>query len=323
MLPRSLRHRLLLGACSPSRPAPPFFLPACSPNAGCTGAGYAGGAQQADCGRAAAGEGRLLAAGANVLAPVHALLPCCGWRRRGFVHARLRRTCCGWRGGGSYSGLAAGQPIAQRPPALHLQSVPPCLTCSTMCPQHSLPFPEQLDGFLENMLRSRISRRVMAEQHINLTHQRPGYIGEGLRARTGHTARAHTHAHALVHKAHRHSSKAQIACRPAAVAGPRLLSPCINAGDGACLAGLQMHCSAACMLQAAPLALCALAMVLARPAPSNLTRAPLHLAPWHAAGIVCTHLNLADAVDFAATRCKQVGGGCSLLAAACLRSGRA
>ncbi|KAL4853660.1 [3-methyl-2-oxobutanoate dehydrogenase [lipoamide]] kinase [Chlorella vulgaris] len=35
----------------------------------------------------------------------------------------------------------------------------------------------QLDGFLENMLRSRISRRVMAEQHINLTHQRPGYIG--------------------------------------------------------------------------------------------------------------------------------------------------
>ncbi|EFN56714.1 hypothetical protein CHLNCDRAFT_21859, partial [Chlorella variabilis] len=34
-----------------------------------------------------------------------------------------------------------------------------------------------LDGFLENMLRSRISRRVMAEQHINLTHQRPGYIG--------------------------------------------------------------------------------------------------------------------------------------------------
>ncbi|KAL4442411.1 hypothetical protein ABPG77_004995 [Micractinium sp. CCAP 211/92] len=34
-----------------------------------------------------------------------------------------------------------------------------------------------LDGFLENMLRSRISRRVMAEQHINLTNQRPGYIG--------------------------------------------------------------------------------------------------------------------------------------------------
>ncbi|PSC73841.1 pyruvate dehydrogenase kinase [Micractinium conductrix] len=35
----------------------------------------------------------------------------------------------------------------------------------------------QLDAFLENMLRSRISRRVMAEQHINLTNQRPGYIG--------------------------------------------------------------------------------------------------------------------------------------------------
>jgi [3-methyl-2-oxobutanoate dehydrogenase (acetyl-transferring)] kinase len=34
-----------------------------------------------------------------------------------------------------------------------------------------------LDGFLENMLRSRISRRVMAEQHINLASQRPGYIG--------------------------------------------------------------------------------------------------------------------------------------------------
>lgn len=34
-----------------------------------------------------------------------------------------------------------------------------------------------LDGFLENMLRSRISRRVMAEQHINLTNPRPGYIG--------------------------------------------------------------------------------------------------------------------------------------------------
>ena len=29
---------------------------------------------------------------------------------------------------------------------------------------------EQLDGFLDNMLRSRISRRVIAEQHINLQH---------------------------------------------------------------------------------------------------------------------------------------------------------
>lgn len=35
----------------------------------------------------------------------------------------------------------------------------------------------RLDGFLENMLRSRISRRVLAEQHINLTNGRPGYIG--------------------------------------------------------------------------------------------------------------------------------------------------
>lgn len=40
--------------------------------------------------------------------------------------------------------------------------------------------PLQLDGFLENMLRSRISRRVMAEQHINLASQRPGYIGAPL-----------------------------------------------------------------------------------------------------------------------------------------------
>lgn len=34
-----------------------------------------------------------------------------------------------------------------------------------------------LDGFLESMLRSRISRRVLAEQHINLTNRRPGYVG--------------------------------------------------------------------------------------------------------------------------------------------------
>ena len=32
----------------------------------------------------------------------------------------------------------------------------------------------RLDGFLENMLRSRISRRVLAEQHINLTNGRCG-----------------------------------------------------------------------------------------------------------------------------------------------------
>lgn len=46
-------------------------------------------------------------------------------------------------------------------------------------PPQTPPHPPtpQLDGFLENMLRSRISRRVMAEQHINLTNQRPGYIG--------------------------------------------------------------------------------------------------------------------------------------------------
>ena len=30
----------------------------------------------------------------------------------------------------------------------------------------------QLDGFLNNMLRSRISRRVLAEQHINLANKR-------------------------------------------------------------------------------------------------------------------------------------------------------
>ncbi|KAL0030420.1 hypothetical protein WJX79_003750 [Trebouxia sp. C0005] len=35
----------------------------------------------------------------------------------------------------------------------------------------------QLNSFLENMLTSRISRRVLAEQHINLHNRRPGYIG--------------------------------------------------------------------------------------------------------------------------------------------------
>lgn len=36
---------------------------------------------------------------------------------------------------------------------------------------------------------------------------------------------------------------------------------------------------------------------------------PMRL-PWRtAAGIVCTQLNLADAVDFAATRCKQASAG--------------
>lgn len=34
-----------------------------------------------------------------------------------------------------------------------------------------------LDPFLEAMLRSRISRRVLAEHHINLANGRPGYIG--------------------------------------------------------------------------------------------------------------------------------------------------
>ncbi|GJP50497.1 hypothetical protein CLOM_g9660 [Closterium sp. NIES-68] len=34
-----------------------------------------------------------------------------------------------------------------------------------------------LDPFLDNMLRSRISRRVIAEHHICLQHQRPGFIG--------------------------------------------------------------------------------------------------------------------------------------------------
>lgn len=34
-----------------------------------------------------------------------------------------------------------------------------------------------LDSFLDNMLRSRISRRVIAEQHIGLQNPRPGFIG--------------------------------------------------------------------------------------------------------------------------------------------------
>jgi [3-methyl-2-oxobutanoate dehydrogenase (acetyl-transferring)] kinase len=34
-----------------------------------------------------------------------------------------------------------------------------------------------LDGFLESMLRSRISRRVIAEQHLGLGQPRPGYVG--------------------------------------------------------------------------------------------------------------------------------------------------
>ena len=34
-----------------------------------------------------------------------------------------------------------------------------------------------LDSFLDGMLRSRITRRVMAEQHIGLQQQRPGYVG--------------------------------------------------------------------------------------------------------------------------------------------------
>ncbi|KAK9818127.1 hypothetical protein WJX72_007548 [[Myrmecia] bisecta] len=34
-----------------------------------------------------------------------------------------------------------------------------------------------LDNFLDNMLHSRISRRVIAEQHINLANRRPGFIG--------------------------------------------------------------------------------------------------------------------------------------------------
>lgn len=37
----------------------------------------------------------------------------------------------------------------------------------------------QLDGFLENMLTSRISRRVLAEQHIHL-HNRRCILGTAL-----------------------------------------------------------------------------------------------------------------------------------------------
>lgn len=35
----------------------------------------------------------------------------------------------------------------------------------------------QLDSFLDGMLRSRISRRVIAEQHLHIANTRPGYIG--------------------------------------------------------------------------------------------------------------------------------------------------
>lgn len=35
----------------------------------------------------------------------------------------------------------------------------------------------QLDGFLDGMLRSRISRRIIAEQHIHLARPRPLHIG--------------------------------------------------------------------------------------------------------------------------------------------------
>lgn len=35
----------------------------------------------------------------------------------------------------------------------------------------------ELDAFLEGMLRSRISRRVLAEQHLQLETARPGYVG--------------------------------------------------------------------------------------------------------------------------------------------------
>ncbi|GFH16423.1 protein-serine/threonine kinase, partial [Haematococcus lacustris] len=35
----------------------------------------------------------------------------------------------------------------------------------------------QLDPFFESLLRSRISRRVLAEQHLQLGLRRPGYVG--------------------------------------------------------------------------------------------------------------------------------------------------
>jgi hypothetical protein len=35
----------------------------------------------------------------------------------------------------------------------------------------------QLDGFLDGMLRSRITRRIIAEQHINLQTPKPHHIG--------------------------------------------------------------------------------------------------------------------------------------------------
>lgn len=35
----------------------------------------------------------------------------------------------------------------------------------------------QLDSFFDSMLHSRISRRIMAEQHLHISTRRPGYIG--------------------------------------------------------------------------------------------------------------------------------------------------
>lgn len=35
----------------------------------------------------------------------------------------------------------------------------------------------QLDAFLDGMLRSRISRRVIAEQHVSLLSPRPHHVG--------------------------------------------------------------------------------------------------------------------------------------------------
>lgn len=39
------------------------------------------------------------------------------------------------------------------------------------------PDPQLPRSFLENMLRSRISRRTLAEQHMYLNQGRPGYVG--------------------------------------------------------------------------------------------------------------------------------------------------
>lgn len=93
---------------------------------------------------------------------------------RGSLQARRRRAAA-----------REGPKLLLLPPLLPLlccctPAAAPRMPCAHALTTHASLRPTthpQLDGFLENMLRSRISRRVMAEQHITLTSQRPGYIG--------------------------------------------------------------------------------------------------------------------------------------------------